>query len=75
MIKQRKWAWLGHTIRKGYGDLTNQALTWNPQGKRKPGRQKTTWKRELLSELQDEKISLLGDAPRFAKTKEDWRTI
>ena len=26
------------------GDLTNQALTWNPQGKRKPGRPKTTWR-------------------------------
>ena len=56
MIKQRKWAWMGHTIRKGHDDLTNQALTWNPQGKRKPGRPKTTWRIELISALQDEEI-------------------
>ena len=28
-IKQRKWRWLEHTLRKGHDDLTNQALTWN----------------------------------------------
>ena len=46
---------MGHILRKGHGDLINQALTWNPQGKRKPGRPKTTWRRELFNELQEEK--------------------
>ena len=75
-IKQRKWRWLGHTLRKGHGDLTNQALAmaWNPQGKRKPGRPKTTCRRELLCEL-DERISSLIDASNVAQSTEDWRTI
>ena len=54
---------------KGHGNLTNQALTLNPQGKRKPGRPKTTWSKELLGELEDEKISPFTDASTFAKSK------
>ena len=74
-IKQRKFRWLGHTLRKGHGDITNQALTWNPQGKRKPGRPKPTLRRDLLSELQDEEISSISNASTFSKSKEYWRTI
>ena len=29
-IKRRKWRWLGHTLRKGQDDITNQSLKWNP---------------------------------------------
>ena len=29
-IKQKKWRWLGHTLRIGHDDITNQALTWIP---------------------------------------------
>ena len=41
-IKQRKWRWLGHTLRKGQDDITNQSLKWNPQGNGKVGRPKST---------------------------------
>ena len=33
-IKQRKWRWLGHTLRKAQDDITNQSLKWNPKGVR-----------------------------------------
>jgi hypothetical protein len=33
-IKKRKWAWIGHTLRKPPNSITRQALKWNPQGKR-----------------------------------------
>ncbi len=36
-IKRRKWRWIGHTLRKPTTSITRQALTWNPQGKRKRG--------------------------------------
>ena len=39
-ILKRRWGWLGHTLRKPNTNITRQALTWNPQGKRKRGRQK-----------------------------------
>ena len=34
-ILKRRWGWLGHTLRKPNSNITRQALTWNPQGKRK----------------------------------------
>ncbi len=51
-IKQRKWRWLGHFLRKGQDDITNQSC--NPQCNRKVGRPKSTWKRELQNELKKE---------------------
>jgi hypothetical protein len=49
-IKQRKWRWLGHTLRKSPDDITRQALRWNPHlGKKMQEDQKTpgegSWKR------------------------------
>ena len=46
-ILKRRWVWLGHTSRKPNSNITRQALTWNPQGKRKRGRLKNpglSWK-------------------------------
>nr|KAG5707418.1 hypothetical protein BaRGS_005385 [Batillaria attramentaria] len=34
-ILRRKWGWIGHTLRKPASSTTRQALTWNPQEKRK----------------------------------------
>ncbi len=49
-IRKRKWRWIGHTLRKPSTSITRQALTWNPQGKRKRGRPKNTWRRDLEAE-------------------------
>ena len=46
-IKRRRWRWIGHTLRKPPSNITRQALTWNPQGKRKRGRPKNSWRRDL----------------------------
>ena len=45
-ILRRKWGWIGHTFKKPASSITRQALTWNPQGKRKRGRPRNTWKRD-----------------------------
>ena len=42
-IKRRKWDWLGHTLRKPTSSVVRDALKWNPQGKRKRGRPRSTW--------------------------------
>ena len=49
-ITGRKWKWIGHTLRKSDNDITKEALEWNPQGKRKRGRPRNTWRRSVLSE-------------------------
>jgi len=50
-IKRRQWGWIGHTLRKPASDITRQALTWIPQGKRKRGHPRNTWSRDLLTDI------------------------
>jgi hypothetical protein len=46
-INKRKWSWIDHTLRKPSGITEKDALDWNPQGKRRRGRLKKTWKRTV----------------------------
>ena len=46
-IRKRKWTWIGHTLRKDPSSITRQALKWNPQGKRRRGRPRNTWRRSV----------------------------
>ena len=50
-IKRRKWRWIGHTLRNPTSSITRQALTWNLQGKRKRGRPRNIWRRDMESEV------------------------
>ena len=52
-IKKRKWSWIGHTLCKPSGITEKDALDWNPQGKRRRGRLKKTWKRTVEEESRD----------------------
>src|SRR5215469_1013312 len=49
-IKRRKWNWIGHTLRKETGAIERTALDWNPQGYRRRGRPKRTWRRTTNDE-------------------------
>ena len=49
-ISKRKWSWIGHTCRREADNITRQALEWNPQGRRRVGRPKETWKRSIERE-------------------------
>ena len=73
-IRRRKWRWIGHTLRKQPSSITKQALDWNPQGKRKQGRPKETWKRSLMKELKTSNLTW-ETAKRTAKDRRKWRTI
>ena len=46
-IKMRRWRWIGHTLRKRSTSITRQALSWNPQGKRKRRRPRNLWRWDL----------------------------
>ena len=71
-VRRRKWRWIGHTLRKEPSNITRQALEWNPQGKRKRGRPKQTWKRSLDSELQV--VNLTWEAPKVqVKDRRRWK--
>lgn len=71
-IRERKWGWIGHTLRKAVGAIKKTALDWNPQGARKRGRPKTTWKRTI-----EEECRTVGktwsEVKRLADNRIGWR--
>ena len=52
-IQRRKWNWIGHTLRKEAGAVEKTALDWNPQGYRRRGRPKRTWRRTIEEEIRN----------------------
>ena len=53
-------------------ELTRQALTWNPQGKRKRGRPKKSTRRDLITDIEEVGYSW-GEIERMAQDRRRWR--
>ena len=73
-IKKRRWRWIGHTLRKPPNNIIRQALTWNPQGKRKRGRPKNTWRRDLEADTKTMKKTW-NQLERTAQDRDAWRAL
>ena len=73
-ILRRKWGWIGHTLRKPASNTTRQALTWNPQGKRKRGRPRNSWRRDTQAELKQQGTNWSG-MTRAAQNRVRWRGV
>ena len=73
-IMKKRWRWLGHTLRKPATNITRQSLTWNPQGKRKRGRPRNSWRRDLEAEMKKIGHSW-GQLERLAQDRDDWRAL
>ena len=56
-IKRRKWNWIGHALRKEVGAIEKTALDWNPQGYRRRGRPKRTWRKTIEDEIRSTRRS------------------
>jgi hypothetical protein len=69
-MKKRRFRWLGHVLRMPQDRIPKVAL---PR-KRKPGRPRTTWRRSILSELQDLGYSL-AQAQHVAKDRGKWKEL
>jgi len=50
-IRKRKLRWIVHTQRKEDGEIPKAALLWNPQGSRKRGRPKNSWRTSVIKEV------------------------
>jgi len=73
-IKKRRWGWIGHTLRKLPTSVTRQALKWNPQGKRKRGRPRNTWRRDF--EADTAKMGYTwNQLERMAQDRRLWRSL
>ena len=71
-IKRRRIRWLGHVLR--INRIPKVALRWTPPGKRKPGRPKTTWRRPVMAELSEVKLTS-GEAQHAAQNRAKWKEI
>jgi hypothetical protein len=50
IVKKRRRQWIGHVLRMDNNRNTRTALDWAPEGKRKRGRPKETWRRMVEKE-------------------------
>lgn len=73
-IKKRKWSWIGHTLRKPASNITRQALDWNPQGKRKVGRPRQTWRRSIGAETKAAGLTW-AELKRIGQSRVRWRSV
>lgn len=73
-IGRRKWRWLGHTLRKPPESITRKALQWNPQGRRKKGRPRTTWRRCMEEDMKRGGYSW-GGLQKLSQDRDEWRTV
>ncbi|VDP58889.1 unnamed protein product [Schistosoma mattheei] len=51
---KKRWKWIGYTLREAANCVARQALTWNPQGRRKRGRSKNTLRQEMETHEKNE---------------------
>ncbi|XP_037944421.1 uncharacterized protein LOC119677222 [Teleopsis dalmanni] len=70
-IMMRKYKWLGHMLRKPADDIARNVLDFNPQGSRRPGRPRNTWKRQTKAELRNAGKSC-SETKRLALDRVSW---
>ena len=44
LIRVRRWRWIGHILRTSPNNISRTALAWAPEGKRRRGRPRETWR-------------------------------
>ncbi|KAF6205810.1 hypothetical protein GE061_019984 [Apolygus lucorum] len=70
-ILRRKWRWIGHTLRREDA-IEKDALEWNPQGERRQGRPRISWRRSVEKEAR-----LMGrtwgEVKRLAPDRDGWK--
>jgi len=57
------------TLRKPENNITRSALEWNPQGFKRRGRPKQSWRRSVLDELAKKNVTWI-EAKRIAKNSQ-----
>ena len=74
ILIRRRWKWIGRVIRRDQNSITKTALHWTPEGNRKRGRPKNTWRRTVERKLKSMNHSW-GTIEKMAKDRHKWRTF
>ena len=74
ILKRKRWVWIGHVLRRPQENITRTALRWTPEGKRRRGRPKMTWRRTIESEMKEHNLTW-GKLEKKAKDREEWKAL
>ena len=74
IITKRRWRWIGHVLRRERDSIVRISLHWTPDGKRKKGRPRTTWRRTVESEM---KVlhQTWGPLTKLAQDRSKWKAF
>ena len=72
-VKRRRWRWIGHVMRMNTNKHCVTAMTWKPEGRRKVGRPRTTWRRTVDKERKVMGWSSWAEARQVAHNRVQWR--
>ncbi|VDO91769.1 unnamed protein product [Schistosoma margrebowiei] len=73
-IRKRRWKWIGHTLGKSSNCIMRQALTWNPEGKRKRGMPKNTLRRIIEADMRKMNYNW-KELERIAQDRVGWKML
>ena len=71
----RRWNWIGHVLRKPNNSIIKEALYWTPEGERKRGTPRPTWRRSVEAEMRGRLGLTWGEATKIAQDRERWRDL
>ena len=74
-IKIMRWQDIGHVLRSWNEDDTKIAMTWTPEGKRKRGRPKETWRRTAEKERDEMRWQSWRAAEEVAMDRPRWKEL
>ena len=74
IMERRRWKYVGHVLRRR-GAPTEVSLGWAPEGKRRPGRPKQTWRRAMLKRLTTSGVKSWSEAAELAKDRLKWQEM
>ena len=72
-VRTRRWKWLGHVLRMPSDKNPKIALTWAPEGRRRKGRPRETWRRTVNKEREHLGFRTWRQAEVAARDKVAWR--
>lgn len=73
IVMERRWKWIGHVLRKVRSDDCAVALGWAPEGRRRRGRPKMTWRRMVEMERDGAGWKSWDSARQAAGDRQQWR--
>ena len=73
MVAHRRWRWIGHVLRMENNSIPRVALTWTPDGRRKRGRPRETWRRTVEREREAMGFTSWREATTAAADRTTWR--